>query len=175
MLHPLRLARLAVAILLCLAVGVLDQQTFQWVPVLHSLAVTGPGHALLLVATGLLAGFLLRSWWALGLSLLAYLVGFEAANGVVAVVSRLPVVPTGHGQPAASGQPAPTTVPSLPGLLTTAGGAAVLVLLGAGLATVVMKGWMPRRRGRPGPPPGAAGSPESGVPVPPRAGQTPLR
>jgi hypothetical protein len=171
-LHPLRWARRAVAVLLCLAVGVLDVQAFQGVPLLHPLDVTGLGHALLLITTGLLAGVLLRSWWALGLALLAYLVGFEAAS---AVVFRSVAGPTTvHPLPGL-----PTTVQPLPGPLLTLGGAAVLVLLGAGLATVVMKEWIPWRRrqprGRPGPPPGAVGSPESGAPVPPRAGQTPLR
>jgi hypothetical protein len=160
-------------------VGVLDVQAFQGVPLLHRLDVTGLGRALLLVATGLLAGVLLRSWWALGFALLAYLVGFEAASAVVSGSFAGLTAPAG---PAAAAAPAgPTTAPPAPGLLTTAGGAAVLVLLGAGLATAVMKGWVPwrrqRPRGRPGPPPGpadAAGGPESGAPVPARARQTPL-
>jgi hypothetical protein len=177
-LHPLRWARRAVAFLLCLVVGVLDVQAFQGVPLLHSLDGTGLGRALLLVATGLLAGVLLRSWWALGLALLAYLVGFEAAS---AVASRSVAGP--------AGSTTPTTIPALPGLptatsplpgpLLSVGGAALLVLLGAGLATAVMKGWISWRRGqprgRPGSPPDAAGRPETGTPVPPRAGQTPLR
>jgi hypothetical protein len=177
MLHPLRWARRAVAVLLCLAVGVLDYQAFQGVPLLHGLDLTGLGHALLLVATGLLAGFLLRSWWALGLALLAYLVGFEATS---AVVSRSFAALTAPAGAAASAAPAgATNAQPLPGLLLSVGGAAVLVLLGVGLATAVMKGWMPwrrqRPRGRPGPPPGAASSLDGSTPLPPRAGQTPLR
>ena len=165
LLHPLRWARRAVAILLCVVVGVLDYQAFQGVPLLHGLDVTGLGRALLMVATGLLAGFLLRSWWALGLALLAYLVGFEAASAVVSRSFAGLTAPAGAAAPAGA-----TNAQPVPGLLVTAGGAAVLVLLGAGLATAVMQGWMPwrrqRPRGRPGPPPGAASSPNSGAPMP---------
>ncbi len=162
MLHPLRWARRALAVLLCIAVGVLDHQAFQWVPFLQGLYSNGLGHALLLFATGLIAGFLLRSWWALGLALLGYLIGFEAASDVV------------------SGSFAGTTsVQHLLQLLMAAGGPALLVLLGAGLATAVMKGFPWRRRrpsGRPGPPPGAAtGGSNVGAPARPGAGQTPGR
>jgi hypothetical protein len=149
-LHPLRTVRLAVVVLLCLAMGVLDEQTFQQVPFLHSLDVTRLGHAVLLVATGLLAGFLLRSWWALGVSLLAYLVGFAATSLVLSalsVVPGLPGVPAGSaGQTTPAG---PTSFQHLPGLLATAGGAAVLVLVGAGVATALLKGSIHLRRRQP--------------------------
>jgi hypothetical protein len=169
-LHPLRTVRLVVVVVLCLAVGVLDEQAFQQVPFLHSLDVTRLGHAVVLVATGLLAGFLLRSWWALGASLLAYLVGFAATSLVLSAVPGLPGVPAGSaGQTIPAGS---TSLQHLPGLLATAGGAAVLVPVGAGVATALMKGWIHLRRRQP---PSAEDHAETGAPVPTRAGRTPLR
>jgi hypothetical protein len=159
-LHPLRWARRAIAVLLCVVVGVLDQQAFQWVPFLQGLSSNGLGRALLLFVTGLVAGFLLRSWWALGLVPLAYLVGFEVTSDV------------------ASGSFAGTTdAYHLLRLLQAAGGPALLVLVGAGLATVIIRGfpWRRRRpRERPRPPSSATtGGSTVGAPARPGAGQTP--
>ncbi len=142
-LHPLRWALRVIALLLCVAVGVLDHQAFRWVPILQSLYFSGVDHALLLFTTGLLAGALFRSWWTVILAPLAYVVGFEATIEVV------------------SGSPGGIMdVQHLLWLLITANGPALLLALGAALATAVMKRWLPWDRRRPhthsGPPAGGA-------------------
>lgn len=160
--HPLRRALRVIALLLCVAVGVLDHQAFRWVPILQSFYFSGVGHALLLFATGLLAGVLLRSWWAIVLAPLAYVVGFEAAIEVV------------------SGSLGGfTDVQHLLWLLITASGPALPLALGAALATAVMKRWLPSGRRRPrtrsGPPTGGrAGGPQTGTRTP-HAGHAPGR
>jgi hypothetical protein len=57
--------RSTLAILLAVAVGVLDHQAFRWIRPLEPLYYDGVGHALLLLITGFVAGLLLRSWWSL--------------------------------------------------------------------------------------------------------------
>jgi hypothetical protein len=160
LLHPLRSARRAIALVLGVAVGVLDAQAFQAVPPLHTLAVTGLGHALLLLATGLFVGFLYESWLAVVFAPLAFLLGFAAAT---AVQSR-----TLAGL---------TSVHQLQTLLQAESGPVVLLILGAGLVIAMMRGWLHVRRRQPHEPPrppeGAGRRPEVLTPVPPRGGQTP--
>lgn len=83
--------RSTLAILLAIAVGVLDHQAFRWIPPLEPLYYDGVGHALLLLITGLVAGLLLRSWWSLLIVPLAYTAGFEAAILVVSGTVGAPV------------------------------------------------------------------------------------
>lgn len=167
LLHPLRWARWVIAVLLCVAVGVLDHQAFRWVPLLQPLYFSGVGHALLLFATGVLAGVLLGSWWAIVLAPLAYVVGFEAAIEVVS--GSLGGI---------------TDVQHLLWLLITASGPAVPLALGAALASAVMNRWRPWARRRPRPPtpsdPPAGGTADGSqadapAPLAPHAGHTPRR
>jgi hypothetical protein len=157
LLHPLRWARRTAAVLLCLAVGVLDQQAFRWVPFLQGLSSNGLGHALLLLATGLLAGLLFGSLWAIGIAPVFYLVGFEAAR-IVTSRSLAGLTDAQH----------------LSGLFASSGWSALLVLLGAALVSIIWVGWIAwrrrRPRGRQGPPP--SGNREVGAPTRSGAGQT---